>query len=104
VSGRVAFVGFAASFPKKAPIFLLARMNKGYSSPVVGTIYETPLIPYSQFSSHDWRDFLTAHRLRPSMNRRGNCHDNAVAESFFQRATKSSGKSRVIQSRTRKNY
>jgi len=57
-----------------------------------------------QFSSHDWRDFLTAHRLRPSMNRRGNCHDNAVAESFFQRATKSSGKSRVIQSRTRKNY
>jgi len=27
---------------------------------------------------------LTANRLRPSMSRRGNCHDNAVAESFFQ--------------------
>ena len=38
----------------------------------------------SQFSSKDWRDFLTAHRLTPSMSRRGNCHDNAVAESFFQ--------------------
>jgi putative transposase len=38
----------------------------------------------SQFSSHDWQDFLKAHRLRPSMSRRGNCHDNAVAESFFQ--------------------
>jgi len=38
----------------------------------------------SQFSSHDWQHFLTANRLRPSMSRRGNCHDNAVAESFFQ--------------------
>lgn len=38
----------------------------------------------SQFGSHDWRDFLAAHRLKPSMSRRGNCYDNAVAESFFQ--------------------
>jgi putative transposase len=38
----------------------------------------------SQFSSYDWRDFLDAHNLRQSMSRRGNCHDNAVAESFFQ--------------------
>ena len=38
----------------------------------------------SQFSSHDWQDFLKSHRLVPSMSRRGNCHDNAVAESFFQ--------------------
>ncbi|MGV8826611.1 IS3 family transposase, partial [Methylibium petroleiphilum] len=29
-------------------------------------------------------DFLKEHRLKPSMSRRGNCHDNAVAESFFQ--------------------
>ncbi|MEN3033303.1 IS3 family transposase, partial [Chromobacterium amazonense] len=38
----------------------------------------------SQFSSYDWQDFLKAHCLVPSMSRRGNCHDNAVAESFFQ--------------------
>lgn len=38
----------------------------------------------SQFSSHDWQTFLKAHNLCPSMSRRGNCHDNAVAESFFQ--------------------
>ena len=37
-----------------------------------------------QFSSYDWQDFLKAHDLEPSMSRRGNCHDNAVAESFFQ--------------------
>lgn len=38
----------------------------------------------SQFGSHDWRDFLKTHKLKPNMSRRGNCHDNAVAESFFQ--------------------
>jgi putative transposase len=38
----------------------------------------------SQFSSHDWQSFLKTHRLVSSMSRRGNCHDNAVAESFFQ--------------------
>lgn len=38
----------------------------------------------SQFTSKDWRDLLTAHRLEASMSRRGNCHDNAVVESFFQ--------------------
>jgi putative transposase len=38
----------------------------------------------SQFSSYDWQDFLKAHNLQQSMSRRGNCHDNAVAESVFQ--------------------
>jgi len=38
----------------------------------------------SQFSSYDWQDFLRENRLKASMSRRGNCHDNAVAESFFQ--------------------
>jgi len=37
----------------------------------------------SQFTSMDWASFLRAHNLEHSMNRRGNCHDNAVAESFF---------------------
>ncbi|CTQ71258.1 putative transposase OrfB [Roseibium alexandrii] len=37
----------------------------------------------SQFTSMDWASFLRAHNLEHSMSRRGNCHDNAVAESFF---------------------
>jgi putative transposase len=36
-----------------------------------------------QYTSHDWMDFLKAHGLKASMNRRGTCHDNAAAESFF---------------------
>jgi transposase InsO family protein len=38
----------------------------------------------AQYSSSDWRSFLKANNLVASMSRRGNCHDNAVAESFFQ--------------------
>ena len=38
----------------------------------------------SQFTSCKRQTFLRQHNLEPSMSRRGNCHDNAVAESFFQ--------------------
>jgi len=37
----------------------------------------------SQFTSIDWASFLNQNNLQHSMSRRGNCHDNAVAESFF---------------------
>ncbi len=37
----------------------------------------------SQFTSLEWASFLKHHNLGHSMSRRGNCHDNAVAESFF---------------------
>lgn len=36
-----------------------------------------------QYTCSDWRTFLKDHNLEASMSRRGNCHDNAVAESFF---------------------
>ncbi|KVX04656.1 hypothetical protein ASL22_04055 [Alcaligenes faecalis] len=38
----------------------------------------------NQFTSYEWAAFLAAHNLQPSMSRRGNCHDSAVADSFFQ--------------------
>ena len=37
----------------------------------------------SQFTRIDWASFLKQHNLGHSMSRRCNCHDNAVAESFF---------------------
>lgn len=37
----------------------------------------------SQYTSRDWAAFLRAHNIEHSMSRRDNCHDNAVAESFF---------------------
>lgn len=36
-----------------------------------------------QYTSRDWQKFLAENNLEASMSRRGNCHDNAVAESFF---------------------
>ncbi len=38
----------------------------------------------SQYTRYDWQSFLREHGLEGSMSRGGNCHDNAVAESFFQ--------------------
>jgi putative transposase len=37
----------------------------------------------SQFTRMEWASFLKHHNPEPSMSRRGNCHDDAVAESFF---------------------
>lgn len=37
----------------------------------------------SQYSSDEWQRFCQQHQLEASMSRRGNCYDNAVAESFF---------------------
>jgi putative transposase len=37
----------------------------------------------SQFTSFEWQAFLKQNNLEASMSRRGNCYDNAVAESFF---------------------
>ncbi|MEZ4387990.1 MAG: IS3 family transposase [Candidatus Krumholzibacteriia bacterium] len=49
----------------------------------------------SQYGSFDCRKFLEAHNLRPSMSRRGNCWDNAVAESFFSSLKKERIRRRV---------
>lgn len=37
-----------------------------------------------QFSSSNWQSFLKANNVISSMCRQGNCHDNALVESFFQ--------------------
>ena len=53
----------------------------------------------SQFTGYDWQDFLKAHGLVSSMSRRGNCHDNAVAESFFQLLKRERIKQRIYPDR-----
>ncbi len=52
-----------------------------------------------QYSSDDWRRFCRTNRLEPSMSRRGNCWDNAVAESFFSSLKKERIKKRIYQNR-----
>jgi hypothetical protein len=38
---------------------------------------------HAQIASRLYRQLLTQHGIQPSMSRKGNCWDNAVAESFF---------------------
>ena len=53
----------------------------------------------SQYGSDDFRRFCTAHNLEPSMSRRGNCWDNAVAESFFSSLKKERIQKRIYKTR-----
>jgi len=53
----------------------------------------------SQFTSMDWASFLKQHNLEHSMSRRGNCHDNAVAESFFSLLKRERIKRRTYRTR-----
>ena len=53
----------------------------------------------SQFGSDAWRRFSHEHHLEPSMSRRGNCWDNAVAESFFSSLKKERIKKRIYKTR-----
>lgn len=53
----------------------------------------------SQYGSDDWRRFYKANNLEPSMSRRGNCWDNAVAESFFSSLKKERIRKRIYKTR-----
>lgn len=53
----------------------------------------------SQYGSDDWKRFCQAHNLQPSMSRRGNCWDNAVAESFFSSLKKERIRKRIYKTR-----
>lgn len=53
----------------------------------------------SQYDSDDWKRFCDANQLLPSMSRRGNCWDNAVAESFFSSLKKERIRKRIYKTR-----
>ena len=57
------------------------------------------LITVGSNISHDRGSFLSAHGLEDSMSRRGNCHDNAVAESFFQLLKRERVKRKIYNTR-----
>jgi putative transposase len=49
--------------------------------PAVGLIFHSDR--GSQYASYDFQDLLREHQIRQSMSAKGDCYDNACAESFF---------------------
>jgi transposase InsO family protein len=75
-------VGWAMAASQTAALAIEAlQMGISDRRPAAGMICHTD--QGSQFGAATFREQLTKHQIRPSMSRKGNCHDNAVAESFF---------------------
>jgi putative transposase len=53
----------------------------------------------TQYGSDSWRRFCRTNHLEPSMSRKGNCWDNAVAESFFSSLKKERIKKHIYKNR-----
>ena len=53
----------------------------------------------AQYGSDDWQRFCRDHNLDTSMSRRGNCFDNAVAESFFSSLKKERVRRKIYPTR-----
>lgn len=75
-------VGWAMDARQQAALPIAAlEMAIERRKPAAGLICHTD--QGSVYGAHEYRAVLARVHARPSMSRRGNCHDNAVAESFF---------------------
>lgn len=76
-------VGFSmADHMKTALLTEALAMALGRQSWTPGTLL-THSDRGSQYASEDYREELKRHQIKISMSRKGNCYDNAFAESFF---------------------
>jgi transposase InsO family protein len=75
-------VGWAMRDTMEVDLVLSAlRMARAARRPAPGLIFHSDR--GSQYAAAAYRAELTAHQMRASMSRRGNCYDNAVVENFF---------------------
>ena len=79
-SRRVVGWAVGTTLATALPLTALQRAL-AWRQPAAGLLHHTDR--GSQYASADYRAMLTTHGVVPSMSRRGNCWDNAVAESFF---------------------
>jgi putative transposase len=77
-----AVVGWAMrSRPEAALSIQALRMAQQSRQPAAGLLLHSD--QGVQYQAHAYQALLRAHAMQPSMSRRGDCWDNAVAESFF---------------------
>lgn len=75
-------VGWAFdSSPRTELVESALRTALGWRTPSAGLIHHSDR--GCQYTSNRYRGLLARNRIRGSMSRKGDCYDNAVAESFF---------------------
>lgn len=75
-------VGWALDSNMRTDLVLMAlEMAKSQRTTLPGLIFHSD--QGSQYASDDYQKALSRNGIRPSMSRKGDCWDNAVAESFF---------------------
>ena len=75
-------IGWAVSRQRTANLTREAlRMAIDHRHPEAGTLFHSD--QGIEYAAHSFQSLLAAHKLEPSMSRRGNCYDNAHMESFF---------------------
>jgi len=82
----------AATLPMAALNMVLAQRKPG-----AGLIFHSD--QGTVYGSNDYRELLQANGVLPSMSRKGNCWDNAVAESFFSNLKNEAMHDRLFASR-----
>jgi len=92
-------VGWATGHRQTTPLIIKA-LNMAISR--VKNKEETVILHSdqgSQYSSYDYTKFAKEHNITLSMSRRGNCYDNAVAESFFKTIKKELVRKQIFKTR-----
>lgn len=75
-------VGWSMDATQAATVPMAAlQMAVAQRKPSPGVIFHSD--QGTVYASHDYRELMEKHGVLASMSRKGNCHDNAVAESFF---------------------
>jgi putative transposase len=91
-------VGWSMSLTVDTALPMAAlNMALAQRKPSAGLIFHSD--QGSVYKSKDYRDLLALHGVLPSMSRKGNCHDNAVAESFFSNLKNEVMHNRLFSSR-----
>jgi transposase InsO family protein len=78
---RAVVGGSVATHMRAALVTQALSMALCQRQPAAGLIRHTDR--GSQYGADSYRQLLSQHGMPPSMSRKGNCWDNAVAESFF---------------------
>lgn len=82
-----------------SPTATLSKLSDNVKLSRISQMYTRDAVP----TSREWQTFLRQYDLEPSMSRRGNCHDNAGAESFFQVLKRGRIRRRAYPPRENKN-